>query len=201
MEGGLRQGGNAVAVRQAAAYRISASRAETELVGYGLFQRDEIIARVSRATYTSDPLEQAGNFAGSAGRGDLTVTFSQYRERTWEVGWRHYLVMTRRAKQYANMIYGIRTVDPISAAFVVSDPVGSIGTFKLYDRSKLQTFSLEVGLTLEAAHVGVFAQVGARFQQRLTRNDEDLKLWSLEPVNDTGMRFYMPLQFGVLLRL
>lgn len=170
-------------------------------VGFGVFRKDEVVLRLSHTTYTSEPLQDAGNYVEPGAAGDLTVGVSRYRERSWEIGWRHYLVLTRRVKQYANMIYGIRTVDPISADFLVSEPVGRIGTFRLYDRSEVPTISLELGLTFEAAHVGVFAQVGGRWQGKLRRNDDELAAWSLQGVNNTGPRLYIPLQFGVLFRL
>jgi len=196
--------GQPTAIRQARPYPdvyVDVPKRAQISVGFGVFSRDEIIGRLSRATNPSQPLTDAGNIATPGGSKDLTVTFSPYREHAWEVGWRRYFVMTRRAKQYANFVYGVRTVDPISATFGITGADGTLGVARFYDRSKLKSFSLELGLTYEIAHIGLYAEVGGRWQQKLKRTDEDLATWSLQAANDTGIRFYMPLQFGVLFRL
>jgi hypothetical protein len=197
-------GTSQIAIRQARPYPdiyVTVPKRSQVTAGFGVFQHDEIIGRISRATYTADPLTDAGNFAGAAGNETVAVAFSPYREKTWEVGWRRYFVMTRRAKQYANFLYGVRTVDPISGVFSVSGPEGTLGTARMYDRSKLKSFSLEVGLTYEMAHAGLYVEFGGRWQQKLKRIDDDLAVWGLQEANNTGIRFYMPLQFGVLFRL
>lgn len=205
VEGALgERDGDQVALRQSLPWPdvyVSVPKRADLALGFGVFQKDEVVLRLSRATYTSDPVTDAGNFVGRTGDGTLTLKVSQYRERAWEVGWRHYLVLTRRFKQYANIMYGRRTVEPISADFVVSGPTGSVGTFRLYDRATIPTFSLEIGLSWEKGHLGVFGQIGGRWQQKLKRNDDDLVVWGLQPVNNTTARFYMPMQCGVVFRL
>ena len=205
IEGALGQrGGAQVAVRQSVAWPdiyVAVPKRADFSVGFGVFKKDEVVARVSRAIYTSEPLTDAGNYAGGGLVGDLTIDVSQYRERAWEIGMRHYLVLTPKVKQYANFMWGVRTIEPISANLVVSEPTGSIGTFRLYDQSKVKTISLEIGLTFEFGRVGLFAQVGGRYVYRLKRNDDELAEWSLQALNNSGSRFYMPAQFGVLFRL
>ena len=203
--GGLgERNGQQLAVRQARPWPdiyVAVPKSAQVSVGFGVFRRDEVIARLSRATYTSEPVTDAGNFAGQTGSEALIASLSSYREQSWELGWRRYLAMTKRYKQYAQFLYGIRTVEPISATFSVDGPEGTLGTLRLYDRSKLKAMALEVGLTLEFGHVGVFTEVGAHWQGKLKGNDDDLATWSLQPINNTGARFYMPLQFGLLFRL
>lgn len=170
-------------------------------VGYAVTQKLEVVGRFSRANYTSQPLRDAGSFASLLGEGTVTLDLTPYRERSWEIGVRKHMKMTRRSKQYANLMYGLRTVEPIAAGISTTAPEGTIGTFRFYDRSKVKSISIEVGFTFEFGHVGLFTQVGARVQGRLKRIDEDLAPWSLELANNTGGRFYMPLQAGVLFRL
>lgn len=205
VEGALgQQGSTQIAVTQSLPWPdvyVAVPKRVEFVAGFGIFQKDEIIGRVSRTTYTADPVEKAGNYAGPGQAGDVTLNATPYRERSWEIGWRHYMVVKPRAKQYVNIVYGVRTVDPISVDFRAAEPVGHLGTLRAYGQSRPKTFGLELGLTFEAGHVGVFAQVGARFVQRLQQQDDELAGWKLEAVNDTGTRFYMPLQFGLLLRL
>ena len=170
-------------------------------LGYGVFQHDEIVGRLSRATYLSQPLTDAGNLASPNGSMVLGLDLSPYREKAWEVGWRHYMAMTRRYKQYANILYGVRTIDPIAVTFSTPGVTDPLGTLRLYDRSQVKSFGLEIGFCLEFGHAGVFAETGAHWQRRLKRVDDDLATWSLEGINDTGVRFYMPLQFGLVFRL
>jgi hypothetical protein len=201
---GQRADGAELAIRATRPYPdvyVALPRRAQIALGFGLTQHNEIVARLSKATYTSEPLTDAGNFVGPEGEGGVTMDVSQCRERSWEVGWRHYMMMTKRVKQYANILGGVRTIQPISAA-ISTEPTGPIGDFRLYDLSKVKTLAVEVGLTVELkGHAGVFAEVGAHAQQKLKRDDEDLKTWGLEPVNNTGGRFYMPFQVGFIFRL
>lgn len=193
-----------IAVRQAQpwpeVYVALPKRAQAS-VGFALFQHDEIVARVSQAHYVSEPLGNAGNFAGTAGNETITVNFSDYRERAWEVGWRHYLIATRTFKQYGNILFGVRTVDPIRATIIASGPENTLGTVRMYGRSKCNTVTLEMGLSVERGHFGLYTEVGLHWQNKLTRDDTDLVPWLLQPINNNGPRVYMPLQFGLVFRL
>ena len=205
IEGGLgARDGHQIAVRQALPWPsvyIAVPRRAQASVGFGVFQHDEIVARASKADYVGGVIDDIGNLAGTAGNETVTIAFSQYHERAWEAGWRHYLVMTRRVKQYVNMLYGIRTVQPISGTYSTSGPEGTLGTLRLYDESRCKTVSLEMGLSVEVSHVGFFVEAGFRWQQKLNRQDNELAAWSLQPVNNTGLRFYIPAQFGIVFRL
>lgn len=141
---------------------------------FGVFEKDEAVVRLSKASYAADPLTDAGNFAGRAGDGVLTLQLSEYREQSWEIGFRHYLMNKSKAKQYANLMYGRRDIDAMSMRLSAPSPIGPIGTFRLYEKSSVPTFSLEVGMTWEFGHVGVFGQVGGRWVSRMKRDDTDL---------------------------
>jgi hypothetical protein len=198
-----RQGDAQVAIRQAVpwpdAYVAVPKRLEF-VIGYGFAQKDEVVLRLSRAVYPASRTADVGNYVDDAGEQVLTLDVSPYKEQSWEIGLRHYMTMTRRAKQYVNIMYGNRMIDPLAATFRLGTD-NSLGTFRFYDKSTVKTFGLEMGLTIERGRAGAFAQVGARFVRRLKRNDEDLAPWAMEFANNTGVRFYMPLQFGVLFRL
>ncbi len=178
---------------------VKVPRRRQATVGFGVFKKDEIIARVSKADYTATPMTDAGSYAGDTANEPMTLAVSPYHERSLEFGWRHYLVMTPRVKQFANIVFGHRTIQPISG--VLSIPEGTLGTVRLYDRSRVKTFSLEIGLSVEAAHMGVFVNSGIRWSHRLSRNDTDLIDFGLTKINNSGPRIYMPLQFGLLFRL
>jgi hypothetical protein len=192
-----------VAIKQALpwtdVYTSIPRRAELA-VGFGLREKDEIVLRLSRATYPTGLAADAGNYVDDDGNVILDVEISPYKERSWEIGLRHYMKMTPKVKQYVNLMYGNRMIQPIDAVLLPRDRA-PLDTIRLYDRSTVKTFGLEMGLTREYARMGVFVQVGARFVRRMKRNDEDLAPWRLEFVNNTGVRFYMPLQFGALFRL
>lgn len=197
-----RQGDDQLAIRSVVAWPdiyVSVPKRPELTLGFGFAQKDEVVLRLSRANYSADPFD-AGNFVDDLGDHALTLEVSPYKEQSWEIGLRHYMVMTPRAKQYINLMYGNRIIEPIQAVFRVADRTEPLGTFRLYDRSTVKTFGLEMGLTIERGHVGVFTQVGARFVRRMKRNDEDLAPWAMEFANNTGVRFYMPLQFGVVFR-
>jgi hypothetical protein len=170
------------------------------VVGFGLRQKDEIVVRLSRATYADGLAVDAGNYVDDEGNVVLDLEVSPYKEQSWEIGLRHYMKMTPKVKQYVNLMYGNRIIQPMTMVFrpVDREPGAPL---RLYDKSTVKTFGLEMGLTRERGRAGVFLQIGARFVRRMKRNDEDLALWKLEFVNNTGVRFYMPVQFGVLFRL
>jgi hypothetical protein len=193
-----------VAIRQALpwpdAYEAIPKRTEFAL-GFGFAQKDEVVLRLSRAHYPASRAEDVGNYVDDVGEQVLSLDVSPYKELSWEIGLRHFMKMKRRSKLYVNLMYGNRIIEPLSAAFQLGNAGESIGTFRFYDKSTVKTFGLEMGLTIERGRAGVFTQVGARFVRRLKRNDEDVAAWEMQFVNNTGVRFYMPLQFGVLFRL
>jgi hypothetical protein len=180
---------------------VKVPRRTQATIGFSPLKRREVVFRLSKADYVADPFE-AGSYAGegAAATTPLTANFTVYRERSWEVGIRHYFIITRRAKQYANIFYGVRTIDPISASFKADSGV-DMGTFRLYDKTKARAISLELAISVEYGRAGVFVEGGIRWQQRLKRNDDDLAAWDWKILNNTGPRIYMPLNFGVVFRL
>jgi hypothetical protein len=163
-------------------------------LGFGIFRRDELFARISRATYVALPLNVG------IPQASMVVALSPYKEQSVEFGLRHYFNTGSVRRIYVAMSGGQRTIQAISGAFTpgFGDP---LGVMSLYDASKVKTISVEFGTTFEIKHIGFFIEGGGRWQGKLTRNDGDLALWGLNTANDTGGRLYMPVQFGVVFRL
>jgi hypothetical protein len=173
---------------------VATPRRSEAAIGFGIFSRDELFARVSRATYLAQPIgvgvEQA----------KMTAALSPYKETSLEFGLRHYFNTGSTRRTYVAISGGQRNIRAISGVFT-PDFGDSLGTLRLYDASKVTTMSLEFGTTVEYKHIGVYLEGGARYQGRLTRNDSDLAVWKLETANNTVGRLYMPVQFGFILRL
>jgi hypothetical protein len=173
---------------------VKTPRRAEAAVGFGIFARDEVFARVSRTQYSATPLNVGVDRAGMA------ATLSLYKEQSVEVGLRHYFNTGTKRRTYVAISGGQRKINPLSGEFapLLGD---SLGTLRLYDASKVKTISVEFGFTYEMKHLGVYFEGGVRWQDKLTRQDADLTVWGLDTANDTGGRLYMPVQFGFLFRL
>ena len=163
-------------------------------IGFGIARRTEVFARYTEANYTS-----ARSSVGAPSV-PLVMKVSNYREKSYELGLRHYFATGLRFRRYVNFAYGQRRIDAISATFT-STVVPDLGELQLYSASRLPSMSVEFGMTIEVPHAGIFIEGGARWQKRLKRNDADLAPLGAADANNTGARFYMPVQVGVVFRI
>jgi len=163
-------------------------------VGFGVFQKAEIFARYQEA---NNPAASViiGQF-GTSSNG-FGVGFDNYKDRMIDFGIRKYLASPRASRVYFALAGGMKTVEPLSMTMQV--PGGNVRT-ELYGKSRIPSVGLEFGLTLEYHKIGMFAEGGFRYQKRLTRNDDDLALYKLQDVNNTGIRIFLPTTIGLLVR-
>jgi len=163
-------------------------------VGYGLFEKAEIFARYQDANNPASTIV-IGRFGTNSNT--FPVSFDNYKDRLIEFGIRKYFATPKSSREYFALVGGMKTVDPIS--MTMQAPGGSVRA-ELYGKSRIPSLGLEFGVTLEFHKIGVFIESGLRYQKGLTRNDNELAAYQLEAVNNTGGRFFMPANVGLLVR-
>lgn len=163
-------------------------------IGFGVFKKVELFARYQDA---NNPAETVliGRFGSNTNL--FAVSYDNYKDSLIEFGLKKYLASPRSSRVYVALSGGMKTVEPISMTLQV--PGGNVRT-ELYSKSRIPSYGLEFGVTLEYHRIGLFLESGFRYQKRLTRNDNDLALYGLETANNTGIRFYMPANLGVIFR-
>jgi hypothetical protein len=174
---------------------------EQVTVGFGVFSTLEVIAHVSQARYRSS-LAEVGTESPQVSA-LMTMKMSDFHERTVAIGLRKYFASGPSCRRYVNLLYGHEKIDALSAVFTAEPPSTdpNVGNLRIYNASTVPTIIMEFGVTFERPHYGMFVQAGARYQKKLSRFDDDLAQFQLQDANKTGIRLYIPLQFGVLFRL
>lgn len=175
-------------------------RRQLVTAGFGVFQANELIVRYSRTTNSAERAD-LGEVVTIDGRGRLFATFSQYSDTSIEGGLRHYFKAVGPSRKYVNLLYGQRSIKAISTTFDSGNNDGDIGTVRLYDAAKVPTAAIVFGITYEKAHFGIFVEAGARWTQRLVRQDDDLRPLGLELINNTSSRVFMPANIGIIFRM
>lgn len=173
---------------------VRTQRRRSAGVGFGVLKSVELFARYED---TNNPASAVviGKFGSQTNT--FGVAFDNYKDRLIEFGLRKYLASPKRTRVYIALSGGIKTVEPISMTMQV--PGGNVRT-ELYGKSRVPAYGVGFGVTLEYKHFGVFIDSGFRLQKRLARNDNELALYGLEDVNNTGVRFFMPATLGLLVR-
>jgi len=179
---------------------VSVPRRLNASIGFGIFQKDELIVQVSRSRSAADPGIRVGTLITAQGNRPLRGTFTTYEDRSIEGGLRHYLKPTGRAKSYVNITYGRRMVEAITADLVATGSDGNVGTVRFYDKATLSTASVVFGVTIERGLIGGYLEGGFRWTPKLVRQDDDLRPLGIEMINNTGPRTSMPVNVGLLLR-
>jgi hypothetical protein len=169
-------------------------------VGFGIFQKDELIVQVSQSRSAAAPNIRVGNLISAEGNRPLRATFTTYEDRAIEGGLRHYLKATGRTKSYVNLTYGRRMVEAITADLLATGSDGNVGTVRFYDKATLSTAAMVFGITIERGLIGGYLEAGFRWTPKLVRQDDDLRPLAIETINNTGPRTYMPVNVGLLLR-
>lgn len=163
-------------------------------VGFGIFKKTEVIARYQQADNPSSTV-LIGHFGTNDN--DFGVSFNNYKDRLIEFGLRKYMATPKSVRQYFALVGGIKTVQPLSMN--MRAPGGDVSA-KMYELSKVPSVGIDFGFTFEYRKLGAYLETGLRYQGRLKRADDDLALYQLEALNNTGWRAFMPLTVGVLLR-
>lgn len=169
-------------------------------VGFGIFQKDELIVQVSGNRATAEENIVLGEVLTGAGNTPLRATFTTYEDLAIEGGWRHYFRAVGRSKSYVNLLYGRRTVEAITADLIAAGADGDLGTVRFYDKANLKTAAIVFGVTYERFPIGIFVEAGFRWTARLARQDADLSALGVPTFNDTGSRIFMPANVGLMLR-
>lgn len=166
--------------------------------GFGIFQKDELIVQISANTAAAEENLSIGEDLSGLGTRALRATFTEYKDRAIEGGWRHYLRATGRSKTYVNLLYGRRKVEAIAVDLTAG--VEPLGRVRLYDAKSRHTAAVVFGVTFEHLPIGVFLEAGMRWTQRLAQQDADLEALGLQAINNTGSRFFMPANVGLMVR-
>lgn len=163
-------------------------------VGYGLFDKAEVFARYQDADNPAATVI-IGKFGSNSNT--FAVAFDNYKDSLVEFGIRKYIATPKSTREYFALVGGMKTVKPLSITMQV--PGGSVRT-ELFSQSRIPSFGLEFGISIESHHLGVFLESGLRYQKRLTRNDDELAPYELETLNNTGPRIFIPVNVGLLVR-
>jgi hypothetical protein len=129
----------------------------------------------------------------------LTATFSDFKQMGVELGYRQWLespFMRDRLFPYFALRAGATQTDAISAtvaAFVPSNPNAVIGTWNLYDDKVTYVVGGDVGATyLIAPFAEIGAEVGVRYNSKLSEIDTNLTPLGLAAANDKSDRITIP---------
>jgi hypothetical protein len=168
------------------------------LLGYGLGERTELIARASY--YASTGI--AGIEAGTLSDKQLYAYFDEpydYEEAGFEVGLRYYLASQARLKSYVAPVVGVRFVNEALVSFSVPDAASSIQNVPFSQEGTLPVFGLDIGFSFDlGAHFYVGMDTGIRYQPApdgfdyllgLTKVDDSDGRWSAPVTAMIGVRF------------
>lgn len=134
----------------------------------------------------------------------LTATFSDFRQVGVELGYRQWLespFMSDRLFPYYTLRAGATQTDALSAAVVASTalvPNAALGTWNLYDDKVNYVVGADVGATyLIAAFAEIGAEVGVRYNSKLSKIDTGLTALGLAAANDKSDRISIPVSVRV----
>ena len=181
------------------AYSTLPTRA-TATIGFGIFNKDELIVSVSMGRGTGVQGLRVGEVISLEGRRGMNVGFSEYKDRTFEGGLRHYLKAVGPVRGYVNLTYGIRQIEAITATFAGSGSDGNVGTLRLYDKATLPTAGIVFGASFSKGIAGFYVESGFRWTRRMVRQDDDLRPLAMETINNTTQRVFLPANLGFVIR-
>jgi hypothetical protein len=169
-------------------------RGQLEL-GYGLSKSGEMFLRGSYYKMQSKTL-QVGTVAGLV----LNADFADYKEWGGELGYRHYFQTDQPFKVYVAALAGIRTVSELPSTFSVPAAGVVLTDVPFYGSSTVGVFGADLGFSYdigEKAALGI--ETGPRYQTGLSDLD-GLAGTGLEPINDTGSRWSLPIMASLRIR-
>ncbi len=129
----------------------------------------------------------------------LTANFSDFKQMGVELGYRQWLespFMSDRLFPYFALRAGATQTDALSAtvaASIPSNPNAVIGTWNLYDDKVSYVVGADLGATyLIAPFAEIGAEVGVRYNSKLSEIDTDLTALGLATANDKSDRISIP---------
>lgn len=162
-------------------------RAQLE-VGYGISRAGEVFVRGSYYKTRSQTL-QVGTVAGLV----LNADFADYEEWGGEVGYRRYFRVNKPLKLYVGALGGVRFVSELPSTFSVPVAGVVLSDVPFYDSSTVGVFGVDLGFSYDLSQkVAMGLETGPRYQTDLS-DLEGLAGTGLEPINDTGSRWSMPI--------
>lgn len=156
-------------------------------IGYGIGERTEVFLRGSYYKMSSETL-QVGTVAGLR----LDADFADYDESGLELGLRHHFRMESRFRPYVALAAGARMISELPSTFSVPAADVVLSDVPFYDKSTVFVMGADLGFAYKLSEaVSIGLETGPRYQSGLS-DLEGLAGSGLEPINDTGSRWSMP---------
>ena len=163
-------------------------------IGYGVGPKAEVFLRGSYYKMTADTL-QVGTVAGLV----LNADFAEYKEYGLELGYRIYFGETA-FKPYLAPVAGLRFISELPATFSVPAAGVVLTDVPFYDKSTVGVFGADLGFVYDVnKSVALGIEAGLRYQTGPS-DLEGLAGTGLEPINDTGSRWSLPVTATVMFR-
>ena len=164
-------------------------------VGYGIGPRSEVFLRGSYYKMSSETL-QVGTVAGLT----LNADFADYKEWGAELGYRYYFQADQPFKPYLGLAAGLRFVSELPSTFSVPAAGVVLSDVPFYDSSTVGVFGGDLGFSYDLSpSVALGVEAGLRYQTGLS-DLEGLAGTGLEPINDAGSRWSVPVLATVTFR-
>ena len=164
-------------------------------IGYGIGPRSEVFLRGSYYKMSSSTL-QVGTVAGLA----LNADFADYKEWGAELGYRYYFQADQPFKPYLALAGGLRFLSELPSTFSVPAASVVLTDVPFYDKSTVGVFGADLGFSYDLNEsVALGIEAGLRYQTGPS-DVEGLAGTGLEPINDTGSRWSVPVLASVTFR-
>ncbi len=164
-------------------------------IGYGIGPRSEVFVRGSYYKMSSETL-QVGTVAGLV----LNADFADYKEWGAELGYRYYFSADQAFKPYLGIAAGLRFVSELPSTFSVPAANVVLSDVPFYDSSTVGVFGADLGFSYDLGESVAFnVEAGLRYQTGLS-DLEGLAGTGLEPINDVGSRWSVPVLAGLTFR-
>jgi hypothetical protein len=163
------------------------------LLGYGIGERTEIIARGT--WYETDG---TGLEVGTSNGNPVFAFFDPYEEVGFEVGLRFYVSTASRLKSYVAPVVGARFLSEVLVSFSVPDAGSAILNVPFSQKSTVPVFGLDLGFTFDlGSHFFVGVDTGLRYQTAPSQFDE---LAGLTGIDDSDGRWTAPVVASIGVR-
>ena len=163
------------------------------LLGYGIGERTEIIARGT--WYEADG---TGLEVGTSNGNPVFAFFDPYEEVGFEVGLRYYISTASRIKSYVAPVVGARFLSEVLVSFSVPDAGSAILNVPFSQESTVPVFGLDLGFTFDlGSHFFVGVDTGLRYQTAPSQFDE---LEGLTGIDDSDGRWTAPVVASIGVR-